>query len=190
MKKNNYIFSFLQKRKIFALVGRSGTGKSFRAKLIAQKYSIDYIIDDGILIYKNRIIGGKSAKKEDLYLKAIKTAVFDEMNHRLEVSNLIKTKKIYKILIIGTSIKMINMICLRLKIPNPTKIIKIEDISSEEEINRAIESRMKEGKHVIPVPTLEIRRNYPTIIADSLHLFFKKQFRTKLFKVKHIFCKN
>ena len=36
--------------RVYALVGESGTGKSFRAKLVAQKYGIDMIIDDGLLI--------------------------------------------------------------------------------------------------------------------------------------------
>ena len=35
---------------VYALVGESGTGKSFRSKLLAEKYGIDYIIDDGLLI--------------------------------------------------------------------------------------------------------------------------------------------
>ena len=48
--------------RVFALVGESGTGKSFRAKLVAQKYGIDMIIDDGLLINGDAIIAGKSAK--------------------------------------------------------------------------------------------------------------------------------
>ena len=49
---------------VFALVGRSGTGKSFRAKLVAQKFGIDLIIDDGLLIRDQKIIAGRSAKRE------------------------------------------------------------------------------------------------------------------------------
>lgn len=173
------LFSFFPSTKVYALVGRSGTGKSFRAKLIAQNYNIDYIIDDGLLIYKNSIIGGRSAKKEDLYLKAIKTAIFDNPQHRKEIATLIKTKKIKKILLIGTSEKMINIICQRMKLPAPFKIIHIEEISSQEEIARAIESRTHEGKHVIPVPIVEVKKNYPTIIAETLHLFFKKKVSKK-----------
>ena len=36
--------------KVYALVGRSGTGKSFRAQLVADKYHIPLIVDDGLLI--------------------------------------------------------------------------------------------------------------------------------------------
>lgn len=181
MKSNNSIFSIFKKKKVYALVGRSGTGKSFRAKLIAQKYGIDYIIDDGLLIYKKSILGGKSAKKEDLYLKAIKTAIFEDPKHRKEVADLIHGRKIQKILIIGTSEKMIKIICDRMNLPSPSKIIRIEDISSQEEIARAIESRTRDGKHVIPVSTIEVKRNYPNTIAESLQLFFteKLKFRKK-----------
>jgi len=42
--------------KSYALVGSSGTGKSFRAKLVAQKYGIDLIIDDGLLIRGDQIL--------------------------------------------------------------------------------------------------------------------------------------
>ena len=63
---------------VFALVGESGTGKSFRAKLLAQKYGIDIIIDDGLLIQDDKIIAGHSAKKEKTFLAAVKVALFDD----------------------------------------------------------------------------------------------------------------
>jgi ABC-type dipeptide/oligopeptide/nickel transport system ATPase component len=72
----------LRGRKVMALVGRSGTGKSFRSKLVADKYGIEMIIDDGLLIHGEKIIAGKSAKKEQVFLKAIKTALFDEDDHQ------------------------------------------------------------------------------------------------------------
>ena len=37
-------------------------------------------------------------------------------------------------------------------------------------------SRDLEGKHIIPVPSIEVRRNYPHIFLDSIKIFFKKQF--------------
>ena len=40
---------------VYALVGESGTGKSFRAKLLAESYGIDAIIDDGLLIQNDKI---------------------------------------------------------------------------------------------------------------------------------------
>ncbi len=162
--------------RVYALVGPSGTGKSFRAKLVAQKYGIELIIDDGLLIRGDQLIAGKSAKKEATYLGAVKAALFHDKTHRDEVARALQKEKFRKILIIGTSEKMVSRICERLQLPQPYKVIKIEDIATKEEIEKALQSRQVEGKHVIPIPALEIRRNYPSIFYDSVRVFLKKSF--------------
>ncbi len=162
--------------RVYALVGESGTGKSFRAKLVAQKYGIEMIIDDGLLIRGDSIVAGKSAKKEQLYMAAVKTALFHDKAHRDEVARALQREKFRKILVIGTSERMVTRICDRLQIPHPVKVVKIEDIASQEEIAKAVRSRKVEGKHVIPVPALEIRRNYPSIFYDSIRVFLKRSF--------------
>jgi adenylate kinase family enzyme len=167
-------FLFVLKRiKVFALVGESGTGKSFRAKLVAQKYGIEHIIDDGLLIKENKILAGHSAKKEKTFLAAVKVALFDEKAHRDEIARKLQNEKIKKILVLGTSDKMVNKIAARLQMPPPRKIIKIEDIASQEEIDKAIRTRRIEGKHVIPVPSIEIKRSYPGIFHDAIRIFKK-----------------
>jgi hypothetical protein len=168
------IFWFFKHLRVFALVGESGTGQSFRAKLVAQKYGISVIIDDGLLIKGETILAGKSAKKESVFMKAVKTALFDEKAHRDEVAKVIIQQKIRKILIIGTSVRMVNKIADRLQIPQPQKIIKIEEIASREEIDKAMFARRVEGKHVIPVPAIEVRRSYPRIFYDSIRVFLKR----------------
>jgi uncharacterized alkaline shock family protein YloU len=165
----------LRGRKVMALVGRSGTGKSFRSKLVADKYGIEMIIDDGLLIHGEKIIAGKSAKKEQVFLKAIKTALFDDDDHREEVLSALQKSNFKKILIIGTSVKMVNKIASRLKLPEPEKIFKIEDLASKDEIETAMRIRNSEGKHVIPVPTIEITRTYPQFVYDSMRIFFKNK---------------
>ncbi|MDR1302846.1 MAG: hypothetical protein LBK43_10320 [Treponema sp.] len=165
------IFLRLRRIKIYALVGESGTGKSFRAKLVAQKYRIDFIIDDGLLIRDNRILAGHSAKKEKTFLAAVKVALFDEKSQRDEVARKLQGEKFKKILILGTSEKMVNKIATRLQLPPPGKIIKIEDIASQADIENAIRTRRIEGKHVIPVPSIEVKRNYPTIFYDAIRIF-------------------
>lgn len=157
---------------VYALVGESGTGKSFKAKLLAQKYGINAIIDDGLLIVDDKIIGGKSAKSEKTYMGAVRVAVFDDKEHRDEIAFKIRQNKFRKILLIGTSEKMAIKIATRLQLPPPQNVIKIEDIATREEIDKAIRSRQIEGKHVIPVPAIEIKRNYPQIFYDSLKVFF------------------
>jgi adenylate kinase family enzyme len=169
----DFLFSF-RRIKVYALVGESGTGKSFRAKLVAQKYGIDFIIDDGLLIRDNRILAGHSAKKEKTFLAAVKTALFDEKAQRDEVARKLQVEKVRKILLLGTSEKMVNKIAARLQLPVPDRIIKIEDIASQEDIEKAIRTRRIEGKHVIPVPSIEIKRSYPHIFYDAIRIFRRK----------------
>ena len=163
----------LRKPKVYALVGASGTGKSFRSKLVAKKYDIHYLIDDGLLIHNERIIAGRSAKKEKIYVKAIKTALFDDPKHLEEVKNKIKENNITKILLIGTSDKMVEKITQRLKLPPISLIIRIEDIASREEIRTALKHR-KAGNHVIPVPSLEVKKDHATIFAHTIKVFFSQ----------------
>ena len=169
---------FFSGLKVFALVGRSGTGKSFRAKLIAEKYGIDLIIDDGLLIKDDSIIAGKSAKKESAFLTAVKTALFDDLEHRTEVQKALKKTRFRSILLIGTSDKMVSKIAKKLKLPQPSKIIRIEDIATTEEISKAIHSRNTEGKHIIPVPSVVIKKHYSNIFSNSIKVFMKKNFFT------------
>jgi adenylate kinase family enzyme len=157
----------------YALVGDSGTGKSFRAKLLAQKYDIDVILDDGLLIKEDKIIAGHSAKREKTYMGAIRVALFDDKQHRDEVAKALQKLKVKKILILGTSEKMIQKIAVRLQLPQPGNIIHIEEIATREEIDKAIRSRQVEGKHVIPVPAIEIKRNYPMIFFNAIRVFQK-----------------
>lgn len=167
---------------VYALVGESGTGKSFRAKLLTQKYGIEAIIDDGLLIKEDKILAGKTAKHEKTYMGAVRIALFDEKEHRDDVAKALQKNHIKKLLIIGTSEKMACKIAMRLQVPTPEKIIKIEDIASREEIEKAIRSRQIEGKHVIPVPAIEVKKSYSQIFNKSIRELISKgqnKFRLK-----------
>ena len=87
---------------VYALVGQSGTGKSFRAKLITQKYGLTAIIDDGLLIEDDKILAGKSAKHEKTYMGAVRVALFDDKEHRDSVARVLQKNKIKRILLLGT----------------------------------------------------------------------------------------
>lgn len=170
------IFNFLQSFNnitVFALVGPSGTGKSFRAKLLADKHGLEAIIDDGLLIQNDKILAGQSAKREKTYMGAVRVALFDDKGHRDQVAKVLQKMHIKKILILGTSEKMVQKIAMRLQLPAPSKIIKIEDIATKEEIEKAQRNRLIEGKHVIPVPALEIKYNYPKIFYDRVRIALK-----------------
>ena len=154
--------------KVYGLIGRSGTGKSFHSKMLAKKHNINIIIDDGLVIKGDKILAGHSAKRDPNFIAAVKTAVFDDDNHKEEAEEALLKENYHKILIIGTSEKMVNKIAKRLDLPPVKKFYKIEDISTPDDIETAMRIRFTEGKHVIPVPSIEITRNYPTIVYDAM----------------------
>lgn len=158
----------LFKKKTYALVGRSGTGKSYRAQLVAAKNHIQLVIDDGLLIRGDRIIAGKSAKQEHNFISSLKCALFQDENHRNQVLKALSKEKYRKILIVGTSMRMVNQIASILNLPQISKVIKIEDISSKEQIETAMNVRYSEGKHVIPVNPSQITHSYPGIAYDTM----------------------
>jgi ABC-type oligopeptide transport system ATPase subunit len=160
--------------KTLALIGESGTGKSFQAKLVAQRYHADLIIDDGLLIRDNRILAGRSAKQEKSFLAAVKMALFDDKARRDEAARRLSAEKPRRILIIGTSEKMVNKIAIRLQIPSPKKFIKIEDVSSQADIEKAVRIRRIEGKHTIPAPGMEVKKIYPEIFFETVNIFKRK----------------
>jgi hypothetical protein len=160
----------LRKLKIYAFVGESGTGKSFHAKLVAQKYHISLIIDDGLLIKDNRIIAGRSAKEEKSYMGAVRVALFGSEEQRQEVAARLVAENFRKILILGTSDKMVCKIAGQLGLPKPGKFIRIEDIAGRQEIETALRMRRIEGKHVIPVPQAEVKRCYSDIFFDAIRV--------------------
>jgi uncharacterized alkaline shock family protein YloU/adenylate kinase family enzyme len=169
----NNIRQALRGLKIYALVGKSGTGKSFRAKMVAEKYDIEVILDDGLAICNDKIIAGHTAKREKYYLQAVKTALYDDVTHRQSVINALEEGKFKRILILGTSVKMVNKIVKHLNLPPISKIITIEEISSPAEIEVALKNRAA-GRHIIPVPSVEIRRNYSQIFYDTIKIFFER----------------
>lgn len=159
---------------VIALVGPSGTGKSHRALIVAHDYKADAIIDDGILIKDGKIIAGHSAKREASKIKAVRRAIFMEAAHAEVVNQAIKTVFPNRILILGTSENMVHKIAKILNLPGITKVVRIEDIATKEEIDRARDCRIKEGKHIIPVPTIELKPHFSGYLIDPLESFLKK----------------
>ena len=170
-----FAFSKLKGTKVFALIGRSGTGKSYHSKQVAAKYKIDLIIDDGLLIKGDKILAGHSAKEDPNFISAVRTAVFDNDEHKNQIEEALIRQKYKRLLRIGTSEKMIRKICSRLELPMPEKIIHIEDISTAEDIEMAMRIRFTEGKHVIPVPSIEVTRSAPQIVYDSMKVLLGKK---------------
>lgn len=160
--------------KVYALVGSSGTGKSHKSTMLANDMGITHIIDDGLLISGNRVVAGSSAKKEATRLSSVRRALFTDEGHRKDVVKAIKAKRVESLLILGTSEKMVQDIAKKLDLPGIDRIIFIEDISDPEEITRALTIRREKGKHVIPVPTFEIKKDFSGYLLDPLYIFRKK----------------
>lgn len=157
--------------RVYTLSGKSGTGKSYQALDLCEKYGIEAIIDDGLLINGGRIIAGKSAKRQATTIRAIKTALFKEDNHKNEVVRALKTNNIESVLVLGTSEKMVDLIMGRLELPEPEKRIQIESITTPEERVIAEVHRHDLGEHIIPAPTMEIKKDFSGYFLHPLKRF-------------------
>ena len=158
---------------VYGFCGISGSGKSYRAFYVARMYSIEYIIDDGILIHSNNIVAGSSAKLEKNAVRAVKCAVFMDEKRRKEMIDAISGIDIKSILILGTSEKMIKRIAENLNLGNVKKIIKIEDVASKEEIELAQKIRNTRGMHAVPLPTFAIKKAFSGMFVNSLNILLK-----------------
>jgi hypothetical protein len=162
---------------VYALVGKSGTGKSFRSALVADKYGIEAILDDGLLIAGGKRMAGRSAKQETHFFAAAKTALLVDTEHRDEIRGALKKARFHRILLLGTSERMVAKVCQTLELPPVTKLIRIEEIATREEIETAIRERTKRGRHVIPLPVVEVNRSYPRLVVESLTVWLEAGWR-------------
>lgn len=164
----------LKNIQVYAFVGPSGTGKSYRAQLVANENDISYIIDDGLFIKDNEIIAGNSAKKAPTKIETVKQALFIENSEKISIVDAIRKYEPQKILILGTSDNMVQKIAENLGLPKISKYIYITDIATPEEMETARRIRTTEGKHVIPVPTFELKKDFSGYILDPLQIFKSK----------------
>lgn len=145
---------------IYALYGPSGTGKSTSALTLAHKYNINAIIDDGLLIYQGKKVAGQSAKYEKTTVQAVKRAIFFWPEHADTVKEALETYPIERLLILGTSKKMIHRIQQALELPEIHHYINIEEIRSSAEIKAALFDRGTQGRHVIPIPRIQVEQDF------------------------------
>ena len=160
---------------VFALVGPSGTGKSHRAAVVANNIGASVIIDDGLLIYENRIVAGSSAKSQPTKIGAVKAALFMSDLKAREITLELEKIAPEKLLLLGTSNRMVMRIANRLGLPPIARIINIDEIASEKEIRKARFHRNKLSKHVIPAPAMEVERRLPGILADPFRVFLRNK---------------
>jgi len=160
--------------KVYGFVGPSGTGKSYRAQMVASEKGIKFIIDDGLLIKNNQVVAGVSAKKAPTKIETVKHALFYKDEEKKVIQDALKKYKPSNILILGTSDGMVQKIAANLGLPEVSEIIYISDVATEEEMQTARHIRVTEGKHVIPVPTFELKKDFSGYLLDPLQIFKSK----------------
>lgn len=161
---------------IYSLSGPSGTGKSTAALSFAHDHKIDGIIDDGLFIVNGKKIAGTSAKFEKIAFKAVKRAIFTDDAHRTEVQNAIKEQQLDKLLIIGTSDRMTKKIAERLGIGEIQHFYHIEDLRTTSEMKLAKFIRKTEGKHIMPIPVVQVEQNFfKRFIQKGVEIFSPKK---------------
>lgn len=163
----------LDKIKVTAFVGPAGTGKSLRSLFVAREKGIDFIIDDGLVISRGRIVAGKSAKTEKNMVRAIRRAMFFFPEHRAEVMGFLEDHSPCSLMVIATSRGMAEKICQSLKIPEPQSFVHITDVATSEEIAKAQFERKQKKQHVIPVSQAQIRKNYTGKLVGKLRNLLK-----------------
>lgn len=156
---------------IYSFTGKSGTGKSYSAARICREKHIDAIIDDGLLIYRGGIAAGRSAKECSSKAAAMRTALFNYDDHREEVRKKLLELNPDKLMVIGTSDRMVNWILDALELPAPDHRMYIEDFTTEEQRKVAGEHRMQGGEHAIPVPMGQLKRNFAGYILNPTRFF-------------------
>ena len=142
--------------------------------MVASEKDIHFIIDDGLLINDNEIIAGTSAKKAPTKIETVKHALFYEDDEKKPIERALKEYKPSKILILGTSDGMVQKIAANLGLPEISETTYITDVATEEEIQTARNMRVTEGKHVIPVPTFELKKDFSGYLLDPLQIFKSK----------------
>ncbi len=173
--------------KIFALIGSSGTGKSHRASMVAMETGAQAIIDDGLLIADGRIVAGVSAKREATRMAAVKRAILADPAHAQAVREGLENLHLHSLLILGTSRNMIHHILKALHLEEQAvQWVPIESVSTADERTLAQRIRHDQGKHVIPAPTMEVRKTFSGYLVDPLRFIFRRKGRAVLVVEKSI----
>jgi len=144
---------------VYGFYGPSGTGKSHRVLQLCHGLGVDDFIDDGLYIRHGRKVAGISAKYEANKMAAIRRAIFDDPEHARMVRQAIEQYKPDKLLIVGTSQKMVRRIAERLSLPAPAEWVHIGQVAGEEDIQRAQYYRKYHGQHVIPIPRIQVEKD-------------------------------
>ena len=95
-------------------------------------------------------------------------------DRKSEVQKAIRKYRPDAILILGTSDGMVDKIAENLGLPPISERVYINEVATQEEMDTARRIRVTQGKHVIPVPTFEIKKDFSGYILDPLQIFKSK----------------
>ena len=126
------------------------------------------------MVYNNQVIAGESAKKAPTKIETVKHALFYSDSEKQAIVKAFKKYKPQSILLLGTSDGMVDKIAANLGLPAISERIYITDVATEQEMKTARKIRVTEGKHVIPVPTFEIKKQFSGYLLNPLQIFKSK----------------
>lgn len=159
----------LQRIRVIAFVGPSGTGKSTRVIELTRQLQIQYFIDDGLLIQGSRIICGTSAKRAKTRMESVRQAIFLDETRAENMKRALAEHQPDRLMILGTSDAMLTKITTHLGLRPPEEVVRIEEITTQEERRIAKQTRLRAGQHTIPVPSLEIKHEFSGSFLDPIH---------------------
>lgn len=160
---------------VYGFVGQSGTGKSHMVLSLCNSLNINDFIDDGLYIHNGAKVAGRSAKYENNKISAVKRAIFHDPKHLKEVQNSIHYHQPEKLLILGTSKKMINRIATTLNLPSPEKFFSINEVSNSVDIQKSLFARKVHGHHVIPIPHIQVENDLFHQLIEKVKSIFNKE---------------
>ena len=111
-------------------------------------------------------------QKEKTKVGSIKRAFLQDDEHAKEVKAALSIISLSQFFL-GTSDGMVEKIAQRLGY-NVKEKVYIHEIATEFEIKQALTTRKEQGKHVIPVPTFEIKKDFSGYFLDPLQIFRRK----------------
>lgn len=143
---------------------------------LAHRLNVGAIIDDGILIAQGRKLAGTSAKYERTKIQAVKRAIFYYRDHAEEVKRSLRQLMPERLLILGTSQRMIQRIVAALQLSGEIEYIPIESVKPLPAIKTAQFIRQTQGKHVIPMPRVEVEKDFlQKLIASAQKILSPKK---------------
>ena len=105
--------------------------------------------------------------------------MFHFPDHREEVRRCIARFTQARVMVLATSRGMSDDICAILGLPKPSEYIHIEQVASDDEIEKALYERKQNKRHVIPVAQTQIQKNYTGRLVGRLKNLFSSREETE-----------